>query len=149
MDATQLFQSPDEAQKAAETEERGRQALRDKSQEWAEQHKARARTIERELLSGNPDAGPSEVLLFRVTAAEAALAERLSYLQVQVLERVVLLIDSPTQAARLAVVAKDAIAVSGSVGRRIESLLSTAAVLRAQRLLSPSRKDRGSHLRVA
>lgn len=148
MDAT-LLQSPAEARKAAEAEKRGRQALRERSDSWDAAHEKRVGQLTAELLRDSPDAGADEKLLVRLAAAEAALFERLEVLQVQLAERAVLLIDAPSHVLLITKALKDAVAVSSAVGRRIESVLGTTSVLRAQRELTGARPSSRAHLRVA
>lgn len=136
---TPLLQSPAEARKAAETETRGRQTLHNRSDSWDAAHRQRVRQLTAELLRDSPNAGADEKLLARMAAAEAALFERLEVLQVQLAERAVLMVDQPSLALKLAKTLREMTTVSSSVGRRVESLLSTASVICAQRALTAKR----------
>lgn len=121
---------------------RGRQrALAEKSKEWSVAHDARVAEFERELSSDANDVGRDHQLLVHLAAHEAALAERLAHVQVQLLERVNLVIDNAALVLKVAKTLREMTVVSGAVGRRVESLLSTASVIRAQRALTAKRPN--------
>ncbi len=149
IDSGPLLPSPTDARRAAEAEERARQALRERSDSWETAHQQRIVQLTAELLRDSPHAADDEKLLVRLAAAEVALFERLEVLELQLAERAVLMVDQPTHVLRLTAALKDAVAVSGALGRRVESLLGTASVLRAQRELAPGRSERRAHLRAA
>ena len=140
-----LRQTEQELQAAKEAAEAGSRALHNLSTEWSEAHRARAEKIESELLSDTATAGADHRLLVRLAAREAALSERMSELQVQLLERANIAVNTPTWVGTIGTALKEVTATQVTIGRRVESLLSTAATIRAQRELAPAR----GRLRVA
>lgn len=136
-------------QNGAASDARGRQALREKTDQWDAQHRKRADQLAVELLHDMPGAGADERLLARLVAREAALVERLADLEVQLAERAFLLVDNPAHVLKITKALREAAAVSGAMTRRVESLLATASALRMQRLMAPSSSEKRSRLRAA
>lgn len=120
-------------------------ALQRKAEEWARRHDDRVAQLQRELWADSGDVGRDHQLLVHLAAHEAALAERLAHVQVQLLERASLVVDNAALALKVAKTLREMTAVSGAIGRRVESLLGTASVIRAQRALTAKRPS----LRVA
>lgn len=148
-DDTPLTPSPADAKRIADAEERGRRALKEQSERWGTEHRQRSERLAAELLRDMPDAGADERLLARLVAHEVALAERLADLEVQLAERAFLLVDNPAHVLKVTKALREAAAVSGSMSRRVESLLATASALRMQRLMAPPSSEKRSHLRAA
>jgi hypothetical protein len=80
-----------------------------------------------------------------MAAAEAALAERLIELQLQIVERALVLVNNPANSLKMARAAKELHAVHSSIGNRIQSFLTTASILGSHR--EPARAR--SHLHAA
>lgn len=132
-------------------EERARRHLRAQSAEWSDRHRVRVDQIVAELLADAPDSDANRALLLRLVATEVALFERLTELEQGLVERALVLVDQPSLLLKVTRALKDATAVSGAIGRRVESLLRTSALLGARRELTVKRNpaDGPSHLRVA
>lgn len=145
MDSGSFFRSPAETKAAAQAEQDGRRALRERSDAWAEHHKALVKEVERDLLRDCGDVGPDHALLTRMAAIEAVLSARLADLELQLIERACTLVDNPAHVATLARTLKDVVAVNGAIGGRMEALLGSASILRAQRELAGKPR---SHLRA-
>lgn len=96
-------------------------------------HKEEGRRAERELLAQSPDAGADEKLLLRLVARSVPTRFQLEELEAQVIRRATILIDNPTTVLTLAKVARELVAVTASIQRRMNTALTTASALRAQR----------------
>ena len=125
---------------AAEAEQHARRALREHSAAWSQKHEARVAELGRELLGDEGEACPDQRLLVRLAAIEAALAEQMAELQVQILGRVSLLVDSPVTALKATKTLKEHVTVGSALAARVESLLTTASVLRAQNQLTRTKQ---------
>jgi hypothetical protein len=121
----------DESSSAAEG--RARRALEEKAQQYVKAHRQRLDELTTEVIGEDPRASSGQKLLLSLAAHEAAIAERLQEIQVQLLFRVELLIESPASALKLTKVLKDVALLSSTVGARVESLLAASSVLAAQR----------------
>ncbi len=132
----------------AEAEAAGKRALRQRSKEWDAEHQARAAEHEKNLRADVPDAGRDEVLVYQLAGAETALVERTERTILQLLERADLLVDQPTHILKITKALRELVAVRGALGGRVESLLGTASVLRAQRRLQRT-AQKSPDLRVA
>ena len=149
IDTSPLLPSPADARRNAEAEEQGRQALRERSDRWETEHGERAQQLVADFLRDTPNAGADERVLLRLAAGETELAKQLEQLMAQLLGRASLLVDTPSHVVTLTKTLKEVAAVSGAIGRRIESLLTTARSLQLQRQLAGEHRIKPSHLRVA
>lgn len=121
-------------------EQRARRSLRERSAATRKNHADRAAQIEQNLSADSADAGPQHALLLHLAADQAALAQELGELQVQLVGRAHLLLDSPASALKVAKALKELTVVASAIGGRVESLLGTASLLRAQRALTSSKR---------
>lgn len=137
--------APADERSAALSERDVRRALREQSQQWATTHRSRVDELQRELLCDCAHIGPDHGLLLRTAAMEAGLAARLADVELQLIERAGVLVDSPEHVAAVARALKEVVAVSGAISARVESLLGAASVIRAQRELGGKTR---SHLRA-
>jgi hypothetical protein len=96
-------------------------------------HEDEGRKAERELLAQSPDAGADERLLLRLVARSVPTRFQLEELEAQVVRRATILIDNPATVLTLAKVARELVAVTASIQRRMNTALTTASALRAQR----------------
>ena len=102
---------------------------------------ARAKTTRQELDVASPNAGRDERLLHELISEEIAIASALLEAEVQLSERLLLLIDNPKLLVHITKTLKDVVHLRNSVTRRIEGALGVASNLRAQRrFLARSKK---------
>lgn len=92
-----------------------------------------AKVTRRELDAAFPNAGPDEQLLHQLVSEEIAIASALLEAEVQLSERLLLLIDNPKLLVHITKSLKDVVHLRNSVTRRIEGALGVASNLRAQR----------------
>jgi hypothetical protein len=106
------------------------------SAKWRDDHAARTAALEKELLEERPGATRDERLLVHLVAHDAVLSDRLADTEVQISERLGVLIDNPAVTLALARGLQRTIACRESCARRLRDLLQAAAVLRAQRKMA-------------
>jgi hypothetical protein len=135
MDPPEEPQDPEAVARAA--------AARDAA--WHDRYKKRAAEVEQQLVADAGQIGADHRLLLRLAAGEAVLAEKLGDLQAQLIERAIALVDKPHHVVTLAKAAKELMGTHVAISQRVESLLGTASVLRAQREMTQPR----ARLRVA
>lgn len=104
----------------------------------------RAKRTRQELDAASPNAGRDERLLHELVSEEIAIASALLEAEVQLSERLLLLIDNPKLLAHVTKALKDVVHLRNSVTRRIEGALGVASNLQAQRRLLARSKRRSN-----
>jgi hypothetical protein len=106
------------------------------SSEWREQHGARKKAIETELMKQYADADAAERLLLGLVSHDVALAETLGDSEVQLAHRALALVDNVNVGLALAKTLKQVSLVREAATRRVQDLLQTARILAGQRKLA-------------
>jgi hypothetical protein len=113
---------------------------------WRRAHQKRTRVLKRTLLSDHKDASKVDEVLAGLAAHEIAIAEALGDSQVLLAGRLTAFVDAPQSLMTVARAISEVTASRNATTRRAAELLQTAATLRAQRALLPT-KHNSPHLR--
>lgn len=87
----------------------------------------------RALDAAAPDAGPDEQLLHELVARQLPLVLQLHEIEEQLATRLGLVMDDPKLAVVVVRVLRETVAIASATSKRIQSTLTAASALRAQR----------------
>jgi hypothetical protein len=99
----------------------------------SEAHEARGRQVLARLQEAYVDPAPEEMLLYELVAGEQPLVEALRQAEISIAARLLAATTDPSLALAFAKALRELVTVKSALLRRTESVVSTAATLRAQR----------------
>lgn len=105
---------------------------------WQQEHRRRVRKVSRQLVKERPQAAAEERLVLDLAAHDAALAEVLADVQVELASRVRVLLDNVAVAVSLTKALREVTKVRVAAAKRVEESLIAVGTLRNQRQISPA-----------
>lgn len=112
-------------------------ALEQLSARWRQVHRLHAQKISRRLLKERPQVTADERVVLDLAAHDAALAQVLADVQVELANRVRVLLDNVVVAVSLAKALREVTKVRDAAAKRVEESFVAAGTLRNQRQIVP------------